>query len=867
MKALRRGWNRFTGMLTGRGGERELADEMASHIQMQTEDNLRAGMPPDEARRAAMLKFGSMESAKESYRNQRGLPLLESGWTDLHYAMRTLRNSPGFSVVAILTLAVGIGANTAIFSLVNQLLLHPAGIDHPERVLAVRTRDNTSSSPATFADLHASTAIFERVALSDGSGTGVNYAGGESPERLYAPGVSQEWFDVFGAKPLLGRVFTSEEDQLNRNRVVILSHAAWTRLFGADPSVVGRTIQLSQIPHQVIGIMKPDFRFPQGVDLWKPAGLPRALYDPNARFNERAFVVARLRPGVSQEKAQAWLDVLTDRVRNSDSKIGPAARNTAWKISVSPFADAVTGQKTALLLLLGAVALVLLIACSNIAGLMVARTSVRARELAVRSALGASRLRLVRQILSESLLLAAAGGVSGLAFASGAVRILRLLSTAPADLNAEIDLYVLVFCAGAALASGILFGLAPAWQVSGFHPQGALKTVGRSNTVDAGKQRIRSLLVVGETALALTLLVTAGLFIRSFMLLQSVNPGFEPRGVMTAIFAVPSATYPAVLEQVQAAPGVKAAGLVWPVPFSYNNQGGVFTIEGRVLGPDEPPPFADRRRVTPGYMEAMSIPLKRGRYFTSGDRNNSELVTVIDENLARKYWPSEEPLAQRIRVGRDVYTIVGVVGHVAHPDLDSDTGTGVYYLSLFQGERDGSVGIAVKTSGDLATTAAVVRGAVRAADPTQPVFSVRSMEDYVSASLSNRRFGVRVLGFFAATALFLAALGLYGVISYSVAQRTREIGIRIALGAERSSVMKLVVGQGLRLASAGVALGAGAAALTGRILESQLFQVSAFDPITILGMAAVLLGAGLLASYLPARRAVHVDPAVTLRYE
>ena len=441
--------------------------------------------------------------------------------------------------------------------------------------------------------------------------------------------------------------------------------------------------------------------------------------------------------------------------------------------------------------------------------------------------------------------------------------------------NAELDPYVLVFCAGATLASGLLFGLAPAWQISRVDVQGALKIEGRSNTAEGGRQRLRSLLVVGETALALTLLVAAGLFIRSFVNLQRVDPGFDPRGVMTATSFLSSVQYPggqaqanfyrALLARLRATPGVTSAGLGWPLPMGEGGEAGSFEIEGRVLNPSDPPAHGERRFITPGYMETLTIPLKRGRYFTDADRIDAEMVTIIDENLAKQYWPAEDPLGKRLRMGNGAWnTIVGIVGHVKHSSLATDPGKGVYYFPLYQRSVPYTV-IAVKTTGQPSAMSNAIREAARAADPNHPITALRSMEAYVSRSLATRRFGMRLLGFFAGIALFLAALGLYGVISYSVTQRTREIGIRMALGAERMTVMKLVVGQGFRLAAIGVAIGIMAAALAGRFLESQLFQVSALDPLTISATAAALLAAGLLASYLPARRAVRVDPAVTLR--
>ena len=836
MKRLRRVWRRLLGSFSRE--EPGLFDELQSHIEMQTEDNVRAGMLPEEARRQAKLKFGGIDSMTESYRDQRGLPWIETTFNDLRYAARGLRKSPSFTIVAVLTLAIGIGANTAIFSLVNRLLLHPPGIDHPERVVGLRTHypklnlEFNGSSAADLPDLRASANVFEYAAIVGGSD--VNYTGGDTPQRLQGHTVSSDWFAVFGAKPLIGRLFTPEEDQPNGNRVAVLSYAAWTRLFGADRNVIGRTVSLNQISYQIVGVMKSEFQMPWGTDVWMPIGLQPEAYTPRNRFNESFFLAARTKPGVSFEQAQAWMDVLTSRVHNSGTPDATIAKNSNWSISIVPMSDVTAGDnKPALLLLLGAVGFVLLIACSNIAGLMVARTSVRFREMALRAALGASRARLMRQILSESLLLAAAGGATALVFAAVAVRLLLRLApeNAAIGLNVSLDPYVMMFCAGAAIASGVLFGVAPAWQISRFDLQGSLKTEGRSNTSDSGKQRLRSLLVVGETALALTLLVAAGLFLRSFVQLQNVSPGFDPRGVMTATYTLPPVQYAtgeaqanferALLSELRGAPGVMAAGLGGPLPFSGYNSAGSFTIEGHTLGPDEPGPHGERRFISPGYLEALSIPLKSGRYFTDQDRMDTERVAIIDENLARQYWPNEDPLGKHIRARGDNaswYTIVGVVGHVAHSDLANDSGKGVSYFTVFQIPFSMPT-ILVKASKDSATVAGLIRNAMRSVDSNQAIHTVRSMDEYVSESLATRRFGMRLLVFFAATALFLAALGLYGVISYSVTQRTREIGIRVALGAERGVVMRLVVGQGFRLAAIGVGIG-----ISGALFGSHLIR-------------------------------------------
>ncbi|HYL35957.1 MAG TPA: ABC transporter permease [Bryobacteraceae bacterium] len=883
MKTLRRMWRRLAGSFSGWRGENELADELASHIEMQVEDNLRAGMPPEEARRAARLKFGNVTLAAESYRGQRGLPWLEALFTDLRYALRGLCKSPGFTVLVVLTLALGIGAITAVFSLVNQVLLAPPGIRNPERIVTILTRyrklnvEFQIASPQILADLHQSSQAFERAALM--AQEDANYTAGGDPQRLHGAVVTAEWFDVFGAKPFLGRVFRKEEDQPNANRVVVLSYAAWVRLFGADPSVPGRTIELNQVPRRIVGVMPPEFRWPQNVDVWTPAGLAASDLAPTARFgNEHYMAVARTKPDVSFQRAKEWMAILSDRIRNTTGPVGVIAKDYGWSVSAASFTETVAGEtRKPLLVLFGAVAFVLLIVCSNVAGLLLARASARSREFAVRAALGASRGQLLRALLAESLLLVVAGGAAGLTLASNGINL--LLRLAPQDvvagLDPHMDLRVLLFCATTALASAVLFGFAPAWQISRIDPSGGLKNDDRASTAAHGRQRLRSILVVVETALALMLLVAGGLFLRSFARLAGVNPGFEPRGVMTAMCWLPQQTYMserqvqvfdrAVLDRLSNTEGVAAAALGSTIPFSSLWDSAVFQIEGRAPAPGEPMPYGDVVLVTPDYFRTLGIPIERGRTFADADRAGSESVAVIDENLARRYWPGEDPVGKRIGRG-EWHRIIGVVGHVTKSNLAADRGNGVYYFSMFQ-HATPLVTILAKARGDASDVPAAIREAVRDADPRQAVHSFRSMPDLVADSLAPRRFGMRLLAFFAATALFLAALGLYGVIAYSVTQRTREIGIRIALGAERAAVLQLVVGHGLRLAALGAGIGVAGALAAARLIQSQLFEVSAADPLTIAAMAAVLLAIATLASYLPARQALRVDPAVALRPE
>ena len=805
--------------------------------------------------------------------------------TDFRVAFRALIKTPAFTVTAVAALALGIGANTAVFGLVNQLLLNPPGMSEPERVVAVRAKydklalKSIGVSAPDFADVRDSGETFESAAVV--SAGDLNYTGGDTPERLLGAGVSVRWFDVFGARPALGRVFTPEEDQENAGPVAILAHATWQRLYGGDRGVVGRTIELDRKPYKIVGVMGPDFRWPRLTDIWVPLGLPAKEFTPDYRFNEHLTAYARTRPGISAEQADAVVKVLAERLRGDSSPLGGYARDAGWGMFAVPAREFTAGDtRTPVLVLLGAVGFVLLISCSNIAGLMVARAAARGRETAVRAALGAGRWRLLRQTLSESVLLAVAGAVAGLVLSWAGMRALLLLAPerTTAGLAARLDLPMLGFTALVAVGAALFFGIAPAWHQSRHAPFDALKAGGRS-AGGRGRQALRSLLVVSETAIALVLLVGAGLFLRSLGNMQQVHPGFEAQGVMTAGLSLPEAVYKdrpqraafyrTVLERLAATPGVTAAAAAVPLPFSGNNPSASFTIEGRQSGPGDPGPHGDVRYVTPGYFAALQIPLKAGRLFTDQDREGAQPVVIVDENLARQYWPGENPVGKRIRRGgpnSPWWTVVGVIGHVRHASLAADVGKGAYYYPMFQQAMPFASFVA-KTAGDTGPLASAIRSAVRETDPAQPVHRFISLEGLVASSLDAPRFVMRLLAFFAAVALFMAALGLFGVISYSVTQRTQEIGVRVALGAQQRSVLGLVVGQGFRLAVAGVVIGVIAALAASRLLANQLYQVTLFDPPTFVSTVAILLTASLLASYIPARRATRVNPLQALREE
>lgn len=751
--------------------------------------------------------------------------------SDLRVSFRSLAKTPGFTLTAVAALALGIGANAAIFSVVNQVLLNPAGVSQPGRVLALRTKYdklNLKSIPVStpdFADIRDSRAIFEHSAILDRSD--FNFLGPDGPQRLQGAQVTAEWFDVFGARPLLGRVFRPEEDRPNANAEVVLAYAAWQRIFGGDPGILGRAITLNDKPYRVVGVMGRDFRWPLEVDLWSPLGLPAEAFGPDNRFNENYDGFARLRPGISVARANATIQVLADRMRSSGGQLAAYAKDSAWGMFAVPLTDFIAGDtKQPLLILLGAVGFVLLIACSNIAGLLLARTSARGREIAVRVALGAGRWALARQVLAESMLIAAVGAAAGLALAAGGIRTLLLLQPErySAGLAPHLDLPVLAFTMCASVLAALLFSLAPIWRLSSIDPQAALKSGGRAGTAGRPRQRARAFLVAAETALALVLLVGAGLFLRSLLRLEEVRPGFDPHGVLTAQISLPHSRYPgdpqripylrAIVDRLAATPGVSHAAMGLSLPFSDSSASASFAIESRPVGPGDPGPHGDIRSVSPAYFAALKIPLKQGRTFTDHDTAGTEFVAVIDENLARQYWSGANPIGDHIRGGEsDAWaTIVGIVGHVHQSDLATDSGKGVYYYSLWQRTAP-MASVVLRTAGNPAAFGAAIRQAVRATDPAQPVFDIKTMDDLVAASLSPRLFVVRMLASFAVAALLLAGLGLYGIVSYSVAQRTQEIGIRIALGARREQVLGLVIRQGVRLAATGAAVGLVAAVL------------------------------------------------------
>ncbi len=801
---------------------------------------------------------------------------------DLRYGFRMLAKNLGFTTVAVLSLALGIGANTIIFSLINGLFLHPLGISDPAHLFAVRVkyeklnlRSIVISAP-DFKDVQDSKQVFSSAAAEYQEN--FNYLAAQGPERLTVAKVTWQWFDTFGARAFLGRVFRPEEDQPHANQVALLAYDTWQRLFGGDPAIVGKPIRLNREDYRVVGVMAPDFDWPRRTAVWVPLGLASSEFSPDNYFNENFFVVARTRPQVSRAQAEAFVRMLTERLIRAYPQ-NTYAKDSGWGMFALPFTEYGAGDfRTPMLILLGAVGFVLLIACSNIAGLLLARASARRKEFAVRVALGAQRRDLLRQALVESFLLAIGGAIAGVLGAyDGAGLLLRL---APGSLSSgfkvHVDGHVLLFAALLMVVSGAFLGILPMGEFFSRGPYGMLKEEASAVTSSSGRLRLREWLVVGQVAMALVLLVGAGLLLKSLARMGRVDAGFDSQGVMTASVQLPdnqyntaekqAAFYRAVEERLEALPAVSSAAVVEALPFSGYDPSSSFSIEGRPLGPGDPGPHSMLNWVTPGYFQALHIPLRKGREFTAQDRLGAQPVVIIDENLARHYWLNQDPVGQRLRRGGPWATIVGVVAHVMQSALVGDSGKGVCYYPMLQQPLEQAF-LMVKTRTEPAKLASAMQGAVASVDPGQPVADFKTLEQYVAGSLGPQRIAASLLEIFSGLALFLAAIGLYGVISYSTARRTQEIGIRMALGAQRRQVWVIVIRQGMRLALAGVLAGAVGASVLAQFLRSQLFEVSAFDPSTFAGTCLILLGVAMAACYFPARRATKVDPIVALRYE
>ena len=800
--------------------------------------------------------------------------------------MRHLRRAPAFAAIVVLTLALGIGANTAIFSVVDAVLLRPLPFREPDRLVTVLhiypSLDGLEApvSVPGFRDYRDQMGIFDGAAVQ--SGQGFNLTGLGEPQRVVASRVSAQFFSTLGVPPLIGRTLLPDEHETSGAKVAVLSHGIWQRLFGGERSVLGRSISLNGEPYEIVGVMPAGFRdfFGRDAELWVPLALRAEQFADGARTNEWLNLTARLAPGVTVEQARA-------RARDFAAQLKqrfPDEYPRDWTLAVEPLADRATGRiRPVLLVLLGAVGMVLLIACANVANLLLARGASRAKEIAIRTALGAGRRQLVRQLLTESVLLAVAGGALGLALAWLAVRGIGALN--PANLpfadRIAIDPRVLLFTLALSLVTGLLFGLLPAVHASRTDLHGTLKEGGRSATADRTGRGVRRVLVVAEMALALTLLAGAGLLIKSVARLSAVDTGFRPEKLLTFHVALPQAKYAGdtaraalwdrLVPTLAALPGVQGAGATTVLPFGGGWSTGSFTVEGHQPAEGQPGPWGDIRIVTPDFLRTLGAPLVRGRHFEARDAIGAPPVAVVDEEMVRRYWPDGDPIGKRITFDdasdstAQWITVVGVVGHTKHEGLDADARVQLYLPSAQAAQ--GGMWVAVRTPGDPLALVPAVRRAVRSVDADLPIARVEAMETLVERSVGQRRLAMILLGTFAGIALVLAAVGIYGVMSFAVEQRTHELGVRMALGAGRRRVLALVVGQGMALAAVGVVVGlAGALALT-RLIGSQLYAVRATDPATLAVVAVLLAATSLVATLVPALRATRVDPVIALREE
>jgi putative ABC transport system permease protein len=889
MRQLRVLSARLNGLLRRDAVIADMDEEMRLHLEMQVEANVEKGMSPEEARRAALRTFGNFDSLRERGYEVRGGGVIETFLQDLRYGVRVLAKNPGFTAIAVLTLALGIGANTAIFSVVDELLVRPLPYRDAERLVMLweispEGRHQNTTSRSNFRAWREQSTVFESMAAFADYNIALTGGSGE-PEEVAAQLANPELFRVVGVEPVLGRSFTQEDARLGAPLVAMLSHGLWRRRFGGDPRVIGNPITLDGQPYVVVGVLPAGFewhirtrsRTGKSAEIWTPLAMPT---EGDAATRGRFLsAVARLKPGVSLAQAETEMKTIAARLARAEPWY-----NKDVGAEVIPLREQFVGNlRRALLVLLGAVGFVLLIACANVANLLLSRAAAREKEIALRTALGAGRFRVFRQLLTESVLLAALGCLLGLVLAGWGIQALVAIS--PRELvdlqGVGLNLPVLAVTLAVSLATGILFGLAPALEATRLHLNDTLKEGGKgASGQGARSRRLRGALVVAEVALALVLMASAGLLVKSFVRLQQIDTGFNTENVLTMVANLPTGKYQEgrqivgffrqATERIRTLPGVRAIGTVNYLPL-YGGLGTTtdFTVEGR------PAPLPGRelythvRVVDPGYFGAMGIPLLRGRNFTDLEASEPKQVVLVSESLARRYFPSENPLGKRISVvmfEEPVWTeIVGIVGDVRYDSL-TDEAEPTTYFPLPELTYS-SMTFVIRTTGNPGEMAPAVRRVVREIDPDQPLSAVRTMDQVMAATVGRARFNTLLLGLFAGLATLLAAVGIFGVMSYSVALRTREIGLRMSLGARPGQVLMLILKQGLVLTLIGVGLGlAGALALT-RLLSGLLYGVGSTDPATFTAIALLLTLVSMIACYIPARRATRVDPLVALRYE
>jgi putative ABC transport system permease protein len=857
--------------------DQEIEAELRSHIEMRTADNIAAGMSPQEAGRDALLRFGNRAVLKERVTAADAQMFLDSLWKDLCYGLRVLRRSPGFTTVAVLTLALGIGADTAIFSVVDAVLLRSLPYKNADRLL-----DLTEFRPGaitvagvSFPDYLAwkqQNTVFEESAayFLISASNDIVLGGPTSTERERYSTVTNSFFTILGVQPALGHGFSTADEIPGGPKVFLVSDAVWRGLFGGDPSAVGKTHLLDGENFTLVGVMPPRFDFPKGCGIWVPTST-LGTFGLNDRISHAYHVLGRLREGISLAAAKAQIESIQQHL----SEIYPKT-DAGWRVRAKPLLDEVIGNvRASLLILLGAVGFILLIACANVVNLMLARASTREREFAIRAALGAGWMRLLRQNLTECFLIVGNSIVLAVLFARWGLALIVSLTSIhlPRMEEFHLSIPVLAFLAVVAALTALLVGLAPALQASQQDPQGALRDGQRGGTGWHG-QRLRSVLVVSEVALSIVLLCGAGLMLRSFAQLIHVNPGFRPEHLLTMKIALPSAKYPRLeqtsayldqlLERLRALPGVQSAAAASTLPLSGESDWGTFLIAGSSAPDWTKASAAGWRGVSVDYFQTLGIPLLRGRGFAPADAKNQNTI-IINEAVARKFWPGADPIGQQImnRDQRNPLEIIGIVGDTKGEGLDADAKPEMY--TLLRGFWYAY--LAVRTSQQPSAVAPMVRAEVAALDKGVPVYQVATMDQLLDRSLAPQRFYLFLLGLFAALALILAAVGVYGVLSFAVTRRTHEIGIRLALGAQPPQVLRLIVRQGMRLVMMGLAFGLLAALALTRLMATLLFGVSATDPLTFTGVAILLTLVALAACHIPARRAMQVDPMIALRYE
>jgi predicted permease len=913
MRVLKRLLARLRNSVTNRPGDERLREEIQVHIAMPTEENTRSGMPPAEGRRHAALKVGAVQAIREQYHSERGLPLFQSMFFDLRYAVRMLLRSPGFSLIAIATMALGVGATTAIYSVIATTLLHPLPFPNPSELIHIEDdlpgigAQDVGISVPEWRDLESS-GIFQSVSIA-GHGANVDLTGSAQPLRLGFKAVTPDYFAALGVDAQLGRTFDPHDATPGYNLEAVISDGLWRRGFGADPNIIGKALRLDNDEYRVVGVMPRGFRDQgstsdeQNVELWLGAGYSGLPFRPPERgLRLHRAVIARLKHGVSTADAQLRLDALVESLKKQYPAEYPA--EAAWTVRLIPLSESVVGSvRQSLVLLFGAVGLVLLISCVNVANLLLAKASVRGREIAVRQALGAQRARIIRQLLTEVFVLFLLGGIAGFAVLFRTQHL--LLRLVPASLPHINDIAVgwgvLVFAVTVSVAAGTIFGLAPAWLMSRVDLIGTLRQEGRGSTGSPERARARQILVVSELALSLVLMVAAGLLLRSFWDLFKVQPGFNPERVTAIQTWLPGPNDPTmdpyrtatqesillreILRRNRTLPGVEEAAIgdvaALPLGHSHRALEPLLMIREGIETKANLAPAIGGAIVSPEYFHLLGMPLLRGRLFSDLDIEGTPEVAVINQAAARTYWPDQDPLGKRVRLGRSGWeakdgstepsakaawtTIVGVIADARTESL-ADAATPEIYRTVYQRPFK-DVAIFVRGHLDSGAIPAQVRQQIQSVDPGLPVFHAETLDEVLSDSLSVRRFAMEMVAFFAATALLLAGLGIYGTISFVVNEQKREIAIRLALGAQRGNILKLVLQRGLGLAAGGAGLGVAGALIVSHLMAGLLFGVSPTDLPTFAGVTLLLTAVALAASYIPALRAMRLDPIKTLHSE